>query len=172
MRSFIACHIPDRRSRVQIGFDQISPSACSTRDPGARLGTCASVKLRCQEPIIWAPDSADNWNPGWPGEENKSATSKSEWDTIYQNLQKSGVQPREVYPNFKKTFLEFSFPFNFPLGISKIFGWMIPILEIHPVFGISGNFSGKILYLLPLFPNVRKFWLNGKCPYTALRRYP
>ena len=71
MRSFIACHIPDRRSRVQIGFDQISPSACSTRDPGARLGTCASVKLRCQEPIIWASDSADNWNPGWPGEENR-----------------------------------------------------------------------------------------------------
>ena len=34
---FRACHIPDRRSRVQIGFDQISPLALSTRDLGTRL---------------------------------------------------------------------------------------------------------------------------------------
>ena len=27
MRSFVACNIPDRKSRLQIGFDQISPSA-------------------------------------------------------------------------------------------------------------------------------------------------
>ena len=31
---FIACHIPDRWWRAQIGFDQISPSALSTRDLG------------------------------------------------------------------------------------------------------------------------------------------
>ena len=37
MRSVIACHIPDRGSCVQIGFDQISPSASSTRDLGTRL---------------------------------------------------------------------------------------------------------------------------------------
>ena len=29
-------------------------------------------------------------------------------------------------------------------------------------FGISGNFSGKFLSHLPLFPNFRKFWFNGK----------
>ena len=27
MRFFVACNIPDRKSRLQIGFDQISPSA-------------------------------------------------------------------------------------------------------------------------------------------------
>ena len=37
MRSFIACHIPDGRSRVQIGFDPISSSASSTRDMGTRI---------------------------------------------------------------------------------------------------------------------------------------
>ena len=37
MHSFTACHIPDWRSRVQIRFDQISPSASSTRELGMRL---------------------------------------------------------------------------------------------------------------------------------------
>ena len=37
MRSFIACHIPDRQSRAQIGFDQLSPLALSTRDLVTRL---------------------------------------------------------------------------------------------------------------------------------------
>ena len=37
MRSYIACHIPDKRSRGQIGFDLISPSAASLRDLGTRL---------------------------------------------------------------------------------------------------------------------------------------
>ena len=31
-------------------------------------------------------------------------------------------------------------------------------------FRKSGNFSGKILYQLPLFPKFFKFWLNGKRP--------
>ena len=34
--------------------------------------------------------------------------------------------------------------------------------ENSPVSGVSGNFSEKFLYHLPLFPNFRKFWLNGK----------
>ena len=37
MRSFTACHIPDWQSRVQIRFDQISPSASLTRELGMRL---------------------------------------------------------------------------------------------------------------------------------------
>ena len=32
------------------------------------------------------------------------------------------------------------------------------------VSGISGNFSRKFLYHLPLFQNFRKFWLNEKRP--------
>ena len=31
-------------------------------------------------------------------------------------------------------------------------------------FRKSGNFSGKILYQLPLFPKFLKFWVNGKRP--------
>ena len=47
MRSFIASHIPDRLSRVQIGFDQISPSSSSTRDLGTRLAsTLTGMKLQ------------------------------------------------------------------------------------------------------------------------------
>ena len=34
--------------------------------------------------------------------------------------------------------------------------------RISTVSAISGNFFGKFLYHLPLFPNVRKFLLNGK----------
>ena len=54
---------------------------------------------------------------------------------------------------FGKFFREIFFPFNFPPGI---FGWIVCILKI------LGNFSQKFLYHLPLFPNFRKFWLNGK----------
>ena len=32
------------------------------------------------------------------------------------------------------------------------------------ISGISGNFSGKFLSHLPLFPNFRKFWFNGNGP--------
>ena len=37
MRSFITYQIPDRLSCLQIGYDQISPSASSTRDLSRRL---------------------------------------------------------------------------------------------------------------------------------------
>ena len=51
-------------------------------------------------------------------------------------------------------------PFNFAPGI---FGWMVRISKIQQVPElVSGNFSEKFLYHLPLFPNFRKFWLNGK----------
>ena len=33
------------------------------------------------------------------------------------------------------------------------------------VSGMSGNFSGKFLCHLPLFPHFRTVWLNGKRPY-------
>ena len=44
MRSFIACHIPERWWRVHIGFDEISPSASSKRDLGTRLPTYIPIK--------------------------------------------------------------------------------------------------------------------------------
>ena len=42
---FFASHIPDRGSRIQTGFDQISPLASSTRDLGTRLGFWLNIKL-------------------------------------------------------------------------------------------------------------------------------
>ena len=45
MCSFFASHIPDRGSRVQTRFDQISPLASSTRDLGTRLGFWLNIKL-------------------------------------------------------------------------------------------------------------------------------
>ena len=39
----IAFHIPDRQSRVQIGFNQISPLASSIRDLATRLETLNSA---------------------------------------------------------------------------------------------------------------------------------
>ena len=49
-----------------------------------------------------------------------SASFSSEWNRIVQNFQKRG-QPREVYPNFPKSFSEVFFPFNFAPRISGIF---------------------------------------------------
>ena len=93
-----------------------------------------------------------------------SATSScSERNSISQNSQKGG-QPREVYSNFRKNFPGFFFPFSFAPGISRIFRWMVRFLEIEQFSDFLETFPGKILYHLPLFPNFRTFWLNGKRP--------
>ena len=55
---------------------------------------------------------------------------------------------------------------NFAPGISRIFGWMVLISEILTTF------SWKILYHLPLCPNFRKVWLNGKRPRWKGRFHP
>ena len=52
------------------------------------------------------------------------------------------------------------FPRNFLPIHSRIFCYMVRISEIQHFSGFSGNFSGKLLHHLPLFPNFRKFWLN------------
>ena len=62
---------------------------------------------------------------------------------------------------FESFFPEIFFPFNFAPGNSRIFCYMVRISEIQHFSGFSGNFSGKLLHHLPLFPNFRKFWLNG-----------
>ena len=38
--------------------------------------------------------------------------------------------------------------------------------ENSTAFRISATFCEKFLYHLPLFPNFRKFWLNGKRPLS------
>ena len=83
----------------------------------------------------------------------------------FQKFPKRG-QPSEVYPNCRnffpgccfsiqlisRNFLEFSVEW-FAFGNST-------------VSGISGNFSGKFLCHLPLFPHFRTVWLNRKRPYS------
>ena len=53
--------------------------------------------------------------------------------TAFSKLSKTG-QPREVYPNFRNFFLRSFSPFNFAPAKSRIFGWMVCILEIQQVF--------------------------------------
>ena len=52
MHSFITCHIPNSRSRVQIGFDQLSPSALSTRDLGTRLALAKSIHYNASRDFL------------------------------------------------------------------------------------------------------------------------
>ena len=75
---------------------------------------------------------------------------------------------------FEKSFPKVFFPFIFFFapGISMIFRWMVRISEIKQFSGISGNFSGKFLYQLPLLLNFREFWLtnDGKRPRSRIRK--
>ena len=74
----------------------------------------------------------------------------------FPNFRKRG-QPSEVYPNFLP---EVFFLFNFALGISRIFGWIVRILEIHQF----SDFPLKFSHHLQPFPHFRTFWSNGKRP--------
>ena len=65
---------------------------------------------------------------------------------------------------FQKPFSEVFFPFKgfnlFPEFQEASFEWF-RLFGNSTVPGISGNFYGKCLYHLPLFPNFWKLWLNG-----------
>jgi len=75
-------------------------------------------------------------------------------------------QPCGVYPNLRKLFPGSVLSIQL-FSCSQDFLNFRLINDSH--FGnstasrISGNISGKFLYYLPLFPDFRKFWLNGKC---------
>lgn len=66
-------------------------------------------------------------------------------------------QPREVYANFRKFFPEVFF--SIQLSSRKFHNFRLNCSNLgnSTVSRISGNFSGKFLYHLPLFPNFRKF---------------
>ena len=105
---------------------------------------------------------------------NFQQTSSSEWSSIFQNFQKRG-QPREAYYSryairvyfFPEVFFSIQFcSWSFSVEWFRHFG-------NSTVSRISGNFSGKFLYHLTLFPNFRKLWLNGKRPrkhYVSFQR--
>ena len=59
IRSFIACDIPDRQSRVQIGFDQISPLG-RERDLGTRLLSPKGYDWYTVNPLL----SPQEWGGG------------------------------------------------------------------------------------------------------------
>ena len=69
---------------------------------------------------------------------------------------------RNIYANFRKlssgSFLS-AFKFA-PECLKFPAEWF----AFRKRFRKSGNFSGKIMYQLPLFPKFLKFWVNGKCP--------
>ena len=44
------------------------------------------------------------------------------------------------------------------------------VRTVRKRFRKSGKFSGKILYQLPLFPKLLKFWVNGKRPNFGSER--
>ena len=90
-----------------------------------------------------------------------SVASCSEWNNGFQNFQKRG-QPREVYPSFRFFFFTGSvLSIQLCSGIFfRIFNWMVHISEIQQLPGFLDTFP----YYLPLFPNFRKFCLNGKRP--------
>ena len=99
-----------------------------------------------------------------------------------------GQHLRDIYPNFRKLFSgRFFSAFNFALlcptlgardfsiavsGFCQVFimtraeclKFLVGWFAFWKSFRKSGNFSGKILYQLPLFPKLLRFWLNGKRP--------
>ena len=82
--------------------------------------------------------------------------------TAFSGISKKGGNLMRYTQIFEKFFSpKFSFhstllPKFLEFSIERI------AFRISTVSAISGNFFGKFLYHLPLFPNVRKFLLNGK----------
>ena len=81
-------------------------------------------------------------------------------EQYFQKFPKRG-QPREVHPNFRKKFPGRFLSTQLCYWNFQKFGLNGSHFGISVVSGISGNFLGKFLYHLPLFPNFRKFWWNG-----------
>ena len=68
---------------------------------------------------------------------------------------------RNIYANFRKLSSgSFLSAFKFATECLK---FLVEWFAFWKRFRKSGNFSGKILYQLPLFPKFLKFWVNGNC---------
>ena len=82
-----------------------------------------------------------------------SATSSSEWNSIFQDFQKEDNLAGYTQ-NFRKLFP----------GISRNFGWMV---RNSTVSGISGTFPENFCSICRCYANFRKFWFNGKRPRST-----
>ena len=90
-----------------------------------------------------------------------SATSSSEWSSIFQNFQKRD-QPREAYySRYRFTIRGIFFPGSF-LSI-QLCSWSFSVECFLSAISEIQQFP-EFLYHLTLFPNFWKFWLNGKRP--------
>ena len=91
-----------------------------------------------------------------------------EWLVLLSCIQLScfRIQPMITSPGLYPFFFsEVFFLFVCSPGISRqTFGLNASHFGNSTVYGISGNDSWKFLYHLPLFPNFRKVWLDGKRP--------
>ena len=75
----------------------------------------------------------------------------TEWNSIFA-----------IYTQiFQSIIVKFSFRIQVCSRMSK---FLVERFAFRKRFRKSGNFSGKILYQLPLFPKFLKFWVNGKRP--------
>ena len=94
--------------------------------------------------------------------------------TAFPKISKKGTtHPRRPRGQIKGAdfFPEVFFPCNFATGISRIFGWMVRVSGFQQ-FPEFWKLFREFLYHLPLFPNFRKFWLNGKRPRTTFSDVP
>ena len=74
----------------------------------------------------------------------------------------NGTEFSQYIPKFSKIIIgKFFFRIQICSRMSK---FLVERFAFRKRFRKSGNFSGKILYQLPLFPKFLKFWVNGKRP--------
>ena len=76
----------------------------------------------------------------------------TEWNRIFAIY-------TQIFENYHRE--EFLFAFKFAPECLK---FLVEWYAFRKRFRKSGNFSGKILYQLPLFPKFLKFWVNRKRP--------
>ena len=96
------------------------------------------------------------------------ATCSSEWNNIFQNFQKEDNLARytHIFGNF---FPEAFFPFNFALGLSRIFSWMVGITEIQQSREFLKAFPGNFCTICGCFQIFESFgWMESALSHLQL----
>ena len=98
--------------------------------------------------FAWAPFHAVKTS----GLNFRQLPCSTEWNSIFAIY-------TQIFENYHRE--EFLSAFKFTPECLK---FLVEWFAFRKRFRKSGNFSGKILYQLPLFPKFLKFWVNGKRP--------